>query len=233
MHADAVSHVQKYICISNASYVNWFLALLRCFQKFKDRDSKSFNLCLEKIAKTIHYRMMTDFESARVRDYSKEIGQPRRIIRILIRIIIIYPVKAGQSNDLVWALVTFVKEYKNAVVKILLRQKLIQTFLRFGRSGYGLSVSVQKFDKEHLFEKMPRTRFLCSGGRSRCHCSNQLYLYQQGKLCVIHVRFLIVMYGLSFLMTLNQSLNECPMCKGYLILLNQSVIICFIIIQSS
>ena len=58
------------------------LALLRCFQKFKDRDSKSFNLCLEKIAKTIHYRMMTDFESARVRDYSKEWGQIMRSTRL-------------------------------------------------------------------------------------------------------------------------------------------------------
>ena len=59
------------------AYLTVILALLRCFQKFKDRDSKSFNLCLEKIAKTIHYRMMTDFESARVRDYSKEWGQIR------------------------------------------------------------------------------------------------------------------------------------------------------------
>ena len=48
-------------------------ALLRSFQKFKDRDTKSFNSCLEIIARSMHSRLMADFESARVRDYSKNI----------------------------------------------------------------------------------------------------------------------------------------------------------------
>ena len=57
--------------------------------------------------------MMTDFESARVRDYSKGRGQ----------------IRSNAKVDPRWPQMTLTTEYQNVIFKVLLRQEFVQTFL--------------------------------------------------------------------------------------------------------
>ena len=98
---------------------------------------------------------MSDFESARVRDYSKNIKT--------------LSAKYFYDQDLF-------KLFCDLVDRDMGKKGFL-TVLPFTVIHLRLSLSVQKQDEKYLLEKMPSPGFLCFGRRFGCNCPDQLYIY--------------------------------------------------------
>ena len=62
-----------FLSIFRLIYFQDISAILRCFQRYKEGDNPNVSKCLWKVAEAMDRRLRTEFRTARVRDFSKNI----------------------------------------------------------------------------------------------------------------------------------------------------------------